>query len=148
MPQRFSATVIHVGINPCVDLPRRVSVALGRSGYIPVREKLNGCLFRTGLVSLGAGRHRLFLNGAMRNAAHVDVGDDVRIALEYDPRPRRLAVPRPLTQALRHTSAASRAWARLTQSRRKEILAYLNSLKRSESLSRNVRRTIDYLLDK
>ena len=148
MSERFSAIITKVGINPCVDVPAQVSTALKKKGYIPVRGTLNGHAFRTGLVSLGGGRHRLFINGQMRKDAGVDVGDRIDVVLDYDPEPRRVPVPQQLTDALDADPAARGAWEALTPSRRKEILAYLNSLKREDSLQRNVERTIRELLER
>lgn len=146
MSQRFSAIIFKVGINPCVDVPARVSAALGKTGYIPVQGKVNGHAFRAGLVSLGGGRHRLFINGPMRKEAGVDVGDRIEVSLDYDPRSRRVPVPRQLTKALDANPEARKAWETLTPSRRKEILSYLNSLRSPESLERNIDRTIKHLL--
>jgi hypothetical protein len=146
MSQRFASTIFKVGINPCVDVPAQVSAALGRKGYIPVECRINGHAFRAGLVSLGGGRHRLFINGQMRSEAGVNVGDEIEVELSYDPKPRNLPVPEELSRALRASSVASEAWERLTPSRRKEILSYLNSLKRPQTLERNVQRTIRGLL--
>lgn len=146
MSQRFSTTIFKVGINPCVDVPARVSKALGRTGYIPVQGTLNGHAFRAGLVSLGRGRHRLFINGEMRRTAGVDVDDRVTVVLEYDGKPRKMPVPYQLTRALKDNHAAKRAWENLTPSRRKEILSYLNFLKRPETVERNVERIIQILL--
>ncbi|HET6890620.1 MAG TPA: YdeI/OmpD-associated family protein, partial [Pyrinomonadaceae bacterium] len=121
MSERFSATIFKVGINPCVDVPARVSKTLGRTGYIPIQGTLNGHAFRAGLVSLGGGRHRLFINGEMRRAAGVDVDDRVTVALEYDGKPRKITVPHQLARALKDSRAAKRTWDNLTPSRRKEI---------------------------
>lgn len=145
MHERFFATIFKIGINPCVDVPARVSNALGRTGYIPVQGTLNGHAFRAGLVSLGGGRHRLFINGEMRRAAGVDVDDRINVVLEYDPKPREIPVPNQLARALKDNHAAKRAWDNLIPSRRKEILSYLNSLKRPETVERNVKRTIKIL---
>jgi len=82
MSQRFTATIFKVGINPCVDVPAGVSTALGKKGYIPVRVQLNGYSFRAGLVSLGQGRHRLYINGVMRKQASVDLGDQINVTLD------------------------------------------------------------------
>jgi hypothetical protein len=145
MSQRFSAVIFKVGINPCVDVPSRVSAALGRKGYIPVAGTINGHPFMAGLVSLGNARHRLYINGPMRKGAGVDTGDRITVVLDYDPGPRRLPVPRPFAQALKANTAARKAWEGLTPSRRKEILSYLNHLKAPESLARNIARTIKHL---
>ena len=143
---RFTAVIHKVGINPCVDVPAEASAALGRTGYVPVRGTLDGHAFRAGLVSLGGGRHRLFVNGVMRTAAGVDTGDSVEIALAVDPDPRELPVPDALREALDADPRASAAWEMLTPSRRKEILAYLNHLKHPTSVQRNVERAVARLV--
>jgi len=148
MAQRFSTTIFKVGINPCVDVPARVSAALGRRGYIPIQGRLNGHPFRAGLVSLGKGRHRLFINGEMRRKAGVDVGDRITLVLDYDAKPRKTPVPKQLAKALNENPAAKGVWNNLVPSRRKEILSYLNSLKRAASLDRSVERTIKLLLSR
>jgi hypothetical protein len=142
---RFSATIFKAGINPCVDVPLEVSAALGKNGYIPVCGTLNGHAFQAGLVSLGHGRHRLFINGQMRKLAGVDAGDTVALELEYDPEPRRVAAPPALQDALAADPAVAAAWERLTPSKRKEVLSYLNWLKRPESLHRNVDKVVALL---
>ena len=146
MSQRFSATIFKVGINPCVDVPARVSAALGRTGYIPVIGKLNGHAFQAGLVSLGQGRHRLYVNGVMRKDAGVDVGDRIDMVLDYDPVPRKVPMPLLLAQALKAEPKAKKVWLKLTSSRRKEILLYLNALKSQQSLQRNVERVLRQLV--
>ena len=147
MSQRFTATIFKVGINPCVDVPAGVSTALGKKGYIPVRVQLNGYSFRAGLVSLGQGRHRLYINGVMRKQAGVDLGDQINVTLDYDPASRKDPVPRSLSRALQASPKAKLAWENLTPSRRKEILRYLNNLKGPDSLARNVRRVIRQLVE-
>ena len=128
MNQRFSAVIFKVGINPCVDVPARVSAALGRTGYIPIKGTLNGHPFKAGLVSLGGGRHRLYINGPMRKAAGVDTGDRVTVVLDYDPKPRKLPIPKAFAQALAANPAAKMAWDNLTPSKRKEILSDVTQL--------------------
>jgi hypothetical protein len=136
--QRFPVVIGKVGINPCVDVPAYVSAALGHTGCVAVRATLNGQPFRAGLVSLGGGRHRLFINGQMRKAAGVDVGDAVEVELDYDPRPRTRPVPSQLVTALKDGPTARAAWDALTPSRRNEMPDYLNSLKQPNSIQRNV----------
>jgi hypothetical protein len=147
MSQRFTATIFKVGINPCVDVPADISTALGKKGYIPVRVILNGCSFRAGLVSLGEGRHRLYINGVMRKQADVDLGDRIDVTLDYDDTPRKDPIPKSLTEALQASTKAKQAWENLTPSRRREILRYLNNLKGPDSLARNVQRVIRQLAE-
>ena len=142
MAEQFSARIYKLGINPCVDVPQEVSQAFAKRGYIPVRGKLNGFPIRATLVPMGGGRHRLFLNGAMRKQANVGVGDLVSLVLEVDVQSRLVSVPAEFAAALEEHAAAKVAFARLTPSRQKEILAYLNWVKQPETLKRNIDKVI------
>ena len=145
MTHEFSAKVYKLGINPCVDVPQRVSQAFAQRGYIAVKGTLNGAAIRATLVPKGNGRHRLYLNTAMRQRANVDVGDRVTIAITLDTAPRIVPVPDALAEALRKNRKAQSAFEQLTPSRQKEILLYLNSLKQQETLQRNIDKVIAQL---
>ena len=147
MAQHFSAKVYQLGINPCVDVPQRVSRAFGVRGYVPVEGTLNGRPVRATLVPKGAGRHRLFLNGDMRKRAGVEVGDRVDLVLDVDTQPRSVPMPKEFAAALRRNRKARAAFERLRPSRQKEILTYLNWLKRPETLERNTEKVVAGLLE-
>jgi hypothetical protein len=138
----LAAKVAKIGINPYVSVPARVSRELNRRGHVPVAGTLNRARFRANLVPVGGFRHRLYLNTDMRTRASVAVGDRVTITLALDGKPRIVSVPPLLRRALAERPAAKTAWDRLVPSHQKEILAYLNSLKRQESLERNVARVV------
>ncbi len=140
--QHFTATVYTLGINPCVDVPPRVSAAFGKKGYVPVAGTLNDQPIRATLVPKGGGRHRLYLNGDMRQRAKVEVGDRVHLVVRLDTRPRQVSMPAELAVALKQNPKAKVAFEQLTPSRQKEILTYLNALKQPESLQRNIEKLI------
>jgi len=142
MSEKFTARVYKLGINPCVDVPREVSQAFAKRGYIPVHGTLNGFPIRATLVPMGDGRHRLFLNGEMRKRANVSVGDLVSLVLEMDVQARTVPMPPEFTLALEKHEAAKVAFARLPPSQQKEILAYLNWVKQPETLKRNIDKII------
>lgn len=146
MSNPFKTAVYKHGINPCVDIPWALSDAFAARGYIPVRGTLNGWPFRATLVPKGSGEYRLFLNAEMRKQAKVEVGDRVEIALELDPQDRTIPIPEALAKAFGQNPQAQVAFERLTPSRRKEILAYLGSLKGIEAIERNVKRVVEMLL--
>jgi hypothetical protein len=89
----FSARIRQAGIHPFVPVPAAVSRSLGGRGMIPVRGRLNGVAIRGTLVPVGGGRHRFYVNGFMRKAAGVDVGDAVRLEVGLDRAPRAGLVP-------------------------------------------------------
>jgi hypothetical protein len=146
---RFSATIFKVGINPVVDPPERVLAAIfktaGRSrGPIQVRGKLNGVEFVQTLIKY-AGSWRLYINGAMLKESGTNVGDEVRIEIEFDPRPRDVRVPKSLAIALRNDVRAKAALERLPPSRRKEIFRYIGSLRTADAIEKNVEKVIRQL---
>ena len=148
---RFSATIYKLGINPVVDPPERVLAAIFRQagrtkGPIPVLGKLNGASFRQTLVKYSSA-WRLYINGVMLKASGTKVGDEVRIEIEFDNSPPKVAMPADLAQAFRRDRAARIAFEKLVPSRQKEILRYIGSLKSAASIERNVAKIIEQLRD-
>lgn len=146
MAEEFSATIYKLGINPCVDVPKRVTQAFRKRGYVPIRGSLNSQPINATLVPKGNGRHRLFINGEMRKGAGVDVGDRVKLSVDIDPQPRIVAMPPEFARVLKSNRTAKLAFEQLQPSRRKEILTYLSWVKKPETLQRNIEKTIAALL--
>ena len=116
------------------------------SAPVQVKGTLNDRVaFETNVVRY-SGAYRLYLNTQMRKEAGVGVGDTVRIALDYDPGQRMPPMPELLRAALNEDPRAKERWRLQSSSRRKEILAYLNSLKTEETVRRRVGEIIRVLL--
>lgn len=148
---KFSATIYKIGINPVVDPPDKVLLAIFRTaarskGPIPVRGKLNGAEFIQTLVKY-QGSWRLYINGPMLKDSELAVGDTAKIELEFDPRSREIAMPNELAAALRNDKKAKAAFEDLSPSRRKEISKYIGALKSPESVAKNIERVIRHLLE-
>ncbi|MAG35029.1 MAG: hypothetical protein CL878_02085 [Dehalococcoidia bacterium] len=139
------ATIKIAGINPYVDVPQPVSDILSRRRNISVVGTIDGKTFRSTFVPLGGGRHRLYVNGAMRQAAGVGVGDRIAISARYDLEPREQPVPPELLAALEADPAAQAEWEAWTPSRRKDVLVYLNWLKKPVTVQRNVEKVLRQL---
>lgn len=145
----FEATVRKVDINPYVRVPAAIVKALlaasgKRAGPIPVKGTLLGKRFTANVV-LFRGLWRLYLNGPMRAAAGVDVGDECVVTLAADAAARQEPMNPALERALASRRDARRAFEKLPPYRRKEILRYLNALKRPETLERNVAKAVAHL---
>ena len=145
MEQKFSTVIYKQGINPCVDIPKRVSRGFQRKGYIPVRGTLNKHPFQATLVPVRNGNYRLFINGKMRKEAKVEVGDEIKIELKFDAQPRTVPMNPPFEQTLEQNPRARSEFERLTPSRRKDILLYMNALKKPESLQKVIDRVMKSL---
>jgi uncharacterized protein YdeI (YjbR/CyaY-like superfamily) len=150
MLKSFFATIHIIGINPYVYLPDdSLNVLFEQAnkskGPIPVRGTINGKQFIQTLVKY-QGAWRLYINGEMRQAAGVDVGDRAHIEIEFDPVPRIEAIHPKFRDALSKNKAAKTAFEKLTPSRQKEMLRYLNSMKTETSLERNIEKIIQHLI--
>jgi hypothetical protein len=145
----FHATIAIIGINPYVLIPPRhlqaLFAAAGRDkGPIPLKVRVGEKEFNQNLVKF-QGAWRLYLNMPMRRAAGKDVGDRVGVNVAFDPAPRIEPVPRKLVRALANDSKARTAFRALPPSRRKEIFRYLNGLKTTASLERNIETVLRHL---
>jgi hypothetical protein len=145
----FNATIALLGINPYVLVPRpalkHIFAAAGRDkGPIPINVTIAGTCFNQTLVRY-QGDWRLYLNTPMRKLANKQVGDRIKLVVEYATTPRTERVPAAFQQALRKDGLARQAFNELSPSRQKEIFRYLNNLKTKESLIRNVSNVISHL---
>jgi len=148
----FSAKIQIIGVNPYVLLPTSLlkyifQKARKDKGAIPVQLKIGGSDFIQNLVKY-SGKWRLYLNGPMRKAAGKDVGDTIEIQIDFDPRPRTIPVHPKLKKAFNENPTAKKAFEKLSPSRQKEILRYINFLRSEESVDKNVQRAISHLAGK
>jgi len=148
----FSSKIQIIGVNPYVLLPstllKYVFQKAGKDkGAIPVQLKIGGKDFIQNLVKY-SGKWRLYLNGPMRKAASKDVGDTIDIQIDFDPKPRTTPVHPKLKKAFKENPTAKKAFEKLSPSRQKEILRYINFLKSEESVDKNIKRAISHLVAK
>ena len=145
----FSAKIYIIGINPYVLLPSSVLKYIFQKagkdkGAVPVQLKIRDKDFIQNLVKY-SGKWRLYLNTPMRKVANKDVGDIIDIHIDFDPRPRTTSIHPRLKKAFKENSQAKKAFDRLSPSRQKEILRYINFLKSVESVDKNIERAISQL---
>lgn len=126
----YSAKIAKIGINP----------------YMHVPEDVLNSLFERAGINKGPIPVRGTINGEMRQAAGVDVGDQAYIKIEFDPVPRIEAIHPKFAQALLKYKVAKAAFEKIKPSRQKEMLRYLNSMKTETSLERNVEKIMHHLL--
>lgn len=145
----FTSKIQIIGVNPHVLLPKKVLEELfkqaGKSkGAIPVKGTLNKKPYIQTLVKYN-GKWRLYLNGPMRLAAGIDVGDMADVNIEFDPKPRVIIVHPKLKAALVKNKTAKSVFDQLPPSRQKEIVRYISNLKSEESVDKNIIRAISFL---
>jgi hypothetical protein len=110
----------------------------------PVRARINGHTWRTS-VSPMRGEFLLGLNRAVREAARVEAGDRVEVAIELDTAPREVEVPLALASALAADPAASQAFEALAFTHRKEYARWIEEAKRPETRDRRAAQALQML---
>jgi len=136
LPSNYS----HI-MNVALDVPAVVSDALGPRGHVPVVGTADGVELTATLVPVGGGRHRLFLNAAIRDAIGKGAGDPVEIRVRLDRSDRTPETPPDLEEALAE-DGASAAWEALAPSRRKECLVWLADAKRDQTRAARIGRIV------
>jgi len=113
---------------------------------IPVQLKIGGKDFIQNLVKY-TGKWRLYLNTPMRKAVAKDVGDIIDVQIDFDSKPRTTPTHPKLKLAFNENPTAKKEFEKLSPSRQKEILRYINFLKSEESVDKNVQRAVSHLTD-
>lgn len=126
-------------------LPAAASARLPSRGMVSVEGTLDGQAFKATLEPDGNGSHWLKVPYALREAAGVDAGDRVALAIApaaQEPEPR---VPADLRQALAAAPAAKAQWAAITPVARRDFIQWLGTAKQAETRARRIRAACDML---
>jgi len=122
--------------------PFRVEEVFGTRARVPVKGTINGVAFRNSLMPTGDGTHYLVVNGALREAAGADIGDDVEVVLELDTRPRMIDVPRNLAAAIERDEVARDYFEHLAPSHQREYAGFVAEAKKPETQAKRVKQTV------
>jgi hypothetical protein len=139
----FKATIGRTWVLYTVDVPARVSRALGEAGKIPVLFTLNGSSPRkTTLTPRAGGGHRLHVHGESRNEVGAAEGDRVTIVIRRDPEPAGTEPPPDLADALRELDVLD-AFRAMGPAMQRELVAYVEKAKREETRRKYIARVVE-----
>ncbi|MFN8179942.1 MAG: YdeI/OmpD-associated family protein [bacterium] len=148
--KRFRAKIVKRGSSALVDVPEAVSRAFASQavgGRIRFDGKLNRVAVRGTLIPAGQGRHVLYVNGGMRSAAGVGVGDTVTFEIRAAAA-GTVRAPADLAAALRRVKGARAAWDALPPSHRRELLRYVDDARTEATRARRLEKTVAHALGK
>jgi hypothetical protein len=147
---KFTAKIYKVGINPCVDVPRKITAKLSAvRGQIKVVGKINGFDFKATLMPVKDGPHRLYVNLYMLQGGKTAVGKSASFDIRQNLKPVKKVYR--ISKVLREELKAAGLEAdfkQLTVSRKQEILKYLGNISREETMKKNVSKLLRQLRDK
>ncbi|MFI9510222.1 YdeI/OmpD-associated family protein [Nocardia sp. NPDC052566] len=124
-----------------LEVPPEVVAALGEGARPPVTIRLNGHSWRS-RVALMRGRYLLGLSNANRQAAGVEIGEEVEVEVELDTQPRVIVEPPDFAKALDDDPVARAAYDKLAYSRKREHVHAIESAKKPETRQRRIEKAI------
>jgi hypothetical protein len=146
--RRFPAEIYEIGINRCVDVPERVSRALGPGKHIPVIGKVEGEMLRSTLVPRGGGLHRFFIHSKIWRKLGVDSGDTVRITLNRDRQAGDVQLPREIAAAFPTGSEALTVFNAQSAATRRRFVSWVMEARTPMTRDRRVRKFVETMRKK
>ncbi|APA95097.1 YdeI/OmpD-associated family protein [Nocardia seriolae] len=124
-----------------LEVPPEVVAALGEGARPPVTITINGHSWQS-RVAIMRGRHLLGLSNANRQAAGVEIGEEVEVELELDTQPRVVVEPPDFARALDDDPAARAAYDNLSHSRKRQHVHAIESAKQPDTRRRRIEKAI------
>lgn len=143
----FKSVIYKKGINFCVDVPIDITSKLTKDkGYIKVKGTINGYAFTKSLVPVRNSPYRLFVNMKALKGAVAKVGDEVNFVIEQDNdiSEKKYNFPTELKSALEKYNLVQQ-FDNLSAARKKNIFKYLDYIKTSTTLQKNIEKIINQL---
>jgi len=148
MQKKFKTRLENVGPSGSwihAKIPFDVEKTFGTKARLSVKGTINGFAFQSSIFPDGEGNHTIMVNKAMQKGANAAGGDTVEMVIEPDTGPRTVDVPADLN-ALLTKSKTKDVFEKLTYSRRKEYVEFIEAAKREETRTARLRKIIDKLL--
>jgi hypothetical protein len=143
---RFTATLEEARAGGAVVLvPPEVATALGGLKQMRVFGTLNGVDYRSSTMPYGGRGLFMGVHKATRQAAGVEFGDVVEIAVTRDDSPRTLELARELEAAFSAEPALRDRFDALSFSRRRDVAGPIADAKRPETRARRLEAAIAHL---
>ena len=127
-----------------IRLPAEVLAALGRGKRVPVKVTINGYTYRT-TVAVYGGKYYLGVRREIRDAAGVAAGEQHIVGLEYDAELRIADLPQALLAVLDADPEAAAVFQKLSYTRQKEFVEWVNGAKRSETQGKRIKQAMAML---
>ncbi|MBK9718882.1 MAG: DUF1905 domain-containing protein [Saprospiraceae bacterium] len=147
---KFNAKIEIIGVNPFVFVPKdilqQIFIQANKDiGHIPIKGTINNKPYKQSLVRYSR-EWRLYINTSMLKHSPKHIGETIEITISFDAESRDILPPKKFITALTENEQAKTVYDRLSASKKLEIVRYLARLKTEESLEKNIKRAINFLL--
>ena len=118
-------------------VPPEVLTMLGQRKRAPVKVTIKATTYRTTIAVYG-GKSYIGVRREIREAAGVTAGEQLTVGLEYDAELRTVDLPEPLRARLETDAKAAAAFEKLSHTRKKEVVEWLNGAKQPQTQRRRM----------
>jgi hypothetical protein len=134
----FEATPLKIGDWTILRLPENVSAKLPSRGMTLVEGTINGFRSKIVLEPDGMGSHWFRVDSALREAAGIDAGSAVMMAVESSKEWPEPEVPADLNKALASDPRANALWVKITPMARWDWFRWIRATANQETRSRRI----------
>ncbi len=134
----FETTLLKLGDWTILRLPESASTQLPSRGMALVEGTINGFHSKIVLEPDGKGSHWFRVDPGLRDAAGIDAGDLVTVAVEPSKEWPEPEVPADLNEALASDPQANALWVQITPMARWDWLRWIRATNNQETRSRRI----------
>ncbi len=129
-----------------IDVPPEISAEWKGHGRIFICGRIDKAAFRTTFNRKGDGRGFFYVNKPLLKSIGKTAGDAVTVEVKLDDEPRVVHLPDDVAEAISCSVKASATFERFSYSHHKEILAWIDYAKRSETRIKRIVKAV-YMLE-
>ena len=144
----FTATIQNAGGGGAfVEVPFDVEKAFG-SKRPKVKALIEGVPYRGLLVRMGGPNHMLIILKGIREQIGRTFGDEVKVVVEADVKPRVIEMPKDLMKELKKDKDAKAFFDKLAYTHQREYVQWVTEAKKEETRQSRIVKTMERLKKK
>jgi len=141
----FTAAIQNAGGGGAfVEIPFDVEKEFG-SKRPKVKAIIEGVSYRGTLVRMGSENHMLIILKGIREQIGRDFGDEIKVVVEADTKPRVIEVPPDLLKELKKDKEAKAFFDKLAFTHQKEYVKWVEEAKKAETRQSRILKTMGML---
>ena len=141
----FTAAIQNAGGGGAfVEIPFDVEKEFG-SKRPKVKAMIEGVSYRGTLVRMGSENHMLIILKGIREQIGRDFGDEIKVIVEADTKPRVIEVPPDLLKELKKDKEAKAFFDKLAFTHQKEYVKWVEEAKKAETRQSRILKTMGML---
>ena len=144
-PIIFQTTILQMGNNTGIQVPEDVIEKLASGKRPLIRVTINHDYSYRSAVAVMGDKYMISLSKAHRNAAGVQGGDQVEIAVELDLEPRGVEIPADLKDALANANVLD-TFEKSAPSIKKEYVRQVQEAKKQDTRERRIAKIVEKLI--